>query len=289
MEFLNKLFSNIRIIGKGITGIVYFGISKTTNEPRAIKEISYKKSGKYRDKIINEINILMKLSSTSCINNISKLYDFYEDKEYKKMYIIMEYIDGINIYEYVNKFDTKQKPYISLFLFKQMNDILFNIHSQNILHLDIKHNNIMITKNNIIKIIDFGSSHITQSDVYLHKSYNSKNHCIQCLGTLSFLAPETYLYRSNYDQTDTWLLGSTFYYIITNKHIWGDDISIYKDHNLYTKCLKSNIPKLNSGFKLLDNVVNRCLVKDISTRITSAEIKDILKDFNIQLDTLILK
>ena len=125
-------------------------------------------------KIIYETNLMRKLNHP----NITKILEMFEDEKY--ILIIMEYINGGNLFSFVKK-RRKLTEKISKFLFRQIILGIKHIHSQNIVHRDVKLENILIDLNNIIKICDFGIGRILSSpDELLHD---------QC-GTPMYMAPE---------------------------------------------------------------------------------------------------
>jgi len=84
---------------------------------------------------------------------ITKILDLFEDKEY--ILIIMEYINGGNLFSFLKK-RRKVSEKTAKFLYKQIILGIKYIHSHNIVHRDIKLENILIDLNNNIKICDFG-------------------------------------------------------------------------------------------------------------------------------------
>ena len=102
----------------------------------------------------------------------------FEDDKY--ILIIMEYINGGNLFSFVKK-RRKLSEKISKFLFKQIILGLQHIHSHNIVHRDVKLENILIDLNNTIKICDFGIGRVLSDPSDL--LYD------QC-GTPMYMAPE---------------------------------------------------------------------------------------------------
>ena len=110
--------------------------------------------------------------------NITKILEMFEDDKY--ILIIMEYINGGNLFSFVKK-RRKLSEKISKFLFKQIILGLQHIHSHNIVHRDVKLENILIDLNNTIKICDFGIGRVLSNpDDLLYD---------QC-GTPMYMAPE---------------------------------------------------------------------------------------------------
>ena len=167
-----------RLIGQGAFGKVNLGLNVLTGRVVAIKSFNKKNldspNNENMKKIIYETNLMRKLNHP----NITKILEMFEDEKY--ILIIMEYINGGNLFSFVKK-RRKLSEKISKFLFKQIILGIKHIHSQNIVHRDIKLENILIDLNNTIKICDFGIGRIlTSEDEILHD---------QC-GTPMYMAPE---------------------------------------------------------------------------------------------------
>ena len=85
--------------------------------------------------------------------NITKILELFETED--NIFIIMEYINGGNLFSFIKK-TRKLSEKTAKFLFKQIIEGIKYIHSKNIVHRDIKLENILIDLKNNIKICDFG-------------------------------------------------------------------------------------------------------------------------------------
>jgi len=106
---------------------------------------------KIKEGIIREVNILSKIRNP----NVVEAYGHLEENN--TTYSIMEYIDGIDLGKYLKDrgvFDEDEAKN----LLRQLINGLKEIHNQNIIHRDIKPNNIMRTPNGIYKMIDFSTN-----------------------------------------------------------------------------------------------------------------------------------
>ena len=119
--------------------------------------------------------------------NITKILEVFHDEEY--MLIIMEYINGGNLFNFVKK-RRKLSEKTAKFLFRQIILGIKHIHSQNIVHRDIKLENIIIDLNNNVKICDFGIGKVISSaDELLYD---------KC-GTPMYMTTEIILSNKKYD------------------------------------------------------------------------------------------
>ena len=161
-----------KFIGRGAFGEVYLATKNNTNQYFAVKKIHEglleEKQRKY---LRNEVQILEKLKKLKH-PNIVIFYQTIKKESY--YYFITEYINGGSLSNCLEKYRKKYKrPFseeIIQYLMKQIVNALVYIHGSNIIHRDLKSENIMINfkseedkqnlnlMNSIIKIIDFGFS-----------------------------------------------------------------------------------------------------------------------------------
>ena len=271
-----------RLIGQGAFGKVNLGLNILTGRVVAIKSFIKKNleaNGENMRKILYETNLMKKLNHP----NITKILEMFEDKKY--ILIIMEYINGGNLFSFVKK-RRKLSEKTAKFLFKQIIEGIKHIHQHNIVHRDIKLENILIDINNNIKICDFGIGKILSSDKEL--LYD------QC-GTPMYMAPEIFLSskKNGYEgpPVDIWSSGIALYIMLSgtlpfdiNKKIFknkennlNDSLTsdeIQKNHNFHLQQIIINnepkkIPKISREAK---NLLHGLLNKDPQKRLTIEEI-----------------
>ena len=121
-----------------------FVAKKYEPEYEGIKEKFYKN-------FLDEIKILYKLNH----RNIVRIYNYYAYENLFTGYILMEYIDGSNIDDYIKDYDWIFHTVSLDDIFIQLIDGFCYIEKHSIIHRDIR-GNILIDKNGAVKIIDFG-------------------------------------------------------------------------------------------------------------------------------------
>ena len=193
-----------RTLGKGAYAIVKVCTNKITKEKYAVKiyEKSKLNDGSKKKCVSREIEIVKRINH----NNIAKLYDVITTD--KQILILQELVIGISLREYYNneirnqKGISEHKSNIFKKIFKQIFDAMNYIHKKNIAHRDIKLENILMTKNYEIKIIDFGFG-----------MYNPENKLQNFFcGTPNYMAPEIAFKRPyNGQKADLWSLGVLVY------------------------------------------------------------------------------
>ena len=222
-----------RLIGQGAFGKVNLGLNILTGRVIAIKSFNKKNFDTKTDfmkKITYETNLMKKLNH----KNITKILEMFEDDKY--ILIIMEYINGGNLFSFVKK-RRKLSEKISKFLFRQIILGLQHIHSKNIVHRDVKLENILIDLNNTIKICDFGIGRVLSDPNDL--LYD------QC-GTPMYMAPEI-LFSSQEKgykgfPVDIWSAGIALYIMLSGTL----PFSVKKEDSLDNKNEKKNIALKNA-------------------------------------------
>lgn len=200
--FLSLVF--IRVLRSGTFGTVNLMEHNNTKQFYAVKVIK-KKDPKTNEKILSEINLGLSLNS----DYICKVYGYHEDKE--KFYIIMEYLEGMDLFDFIckhPKFFIHNPTYFWFVVEDILRGIAY-IHSKRIAHMDIKPENVYILldkSGNIIgvKLIDFG----------LSMEVDDTTKCF-FRGTDIFMAPDFFHPFSNIGcKVDIWSLGITVFAMI---------------------------------------------------------------------------
>ena len=265
-----------RLIGQGAFGKVNLGLNVLTGRVVAIKSFNKKNlnspNNENMKKIIYETNLMKKLNHP----NITKILEMFEDEKY--ILIIMEYINGGNLFSFVKK-RRKLTEKISKILFKQIILGIKHIHSQNIVHRDVKLENILIDLNNTIKICDFGIGRILSSpDELIHD---------QC-GTPMYMAPEILSCSKEKGYkgfpVDIWSAGIALYIMLSgalpfsvknenDSFLDGNNNNNKRKNIALKKAIINNVPKRIE--KISDNardLLHGLLNKDPEKRMTCDEI-----------------
>ena len=200
LKLVETYYKIQKIIGKGAFGIVYKAFELCSGRIVAIKQIPV--DSENRKYVIKEIELLKNLEHP----NIVKYYNYL--KEDNHIYIIMEYLEGCTLKEYIKENAENITEDIARGIIKQLLNALSYLHySCDVCHRDIKPENIMFTeKNDIshIKLLDFGLS----SD-----SFESKLKMQNC-GTLTYMAPEQISSLTYSKAVDIWSVGIILYMLL---------------------------------------------------------------------------
>lgn len=196
------LFTLLDLIGRGAYGKVYKAIHKSTLQIFAVKIVDYTKDGLNNKNNINfqynslqEEASLMRLSQKN--DNILKYYGSYYSRKSNTIWLILEYCSCgslIDLMESIDRLYTEEE--IATFIEMVLKGLIF-LHDLNIIHRDIKCQNLLLTEDGCVKIADFGVGIKLTDEQYRH----SKK------GSPYWMSPQV-ASQQDYDiKTDIWSLG----------------------------------------------------------------------------------
>ena len=191
-----KDYNLIKDIGEGNFGKVKLAKLKSTKEKFAIKILDKEKlKTQTKSTLFNEIQIISRLNH----KNIIHVEKILEDQN--NYYIIMEYCEKGELFDYIVNKERLNPAEASLFFYQLINGVEY-IHKQGFAHRDLKPENLLLTKEKILKIIDFGLCH----------DFDGENYLTTKCGSPSYAAPEI-LKGYPYDgfKTDIWCCGIILY------------------------------------------------------------------------------
>ncbi|XP_040565280.1 serine/threonine-protein kinase Nek8 [Lepeophtheirus salmonis] len=192
-----KGFEKIRLVGKGAFGNAILYQRQIDGLFVIIKEINMLElSASDRALALNEVKVLAKMDHP----NIVAYFDSFEVDGV--LMIEMEYADGGNLADDLEKRTIRMKEQEVLDIFCQMVSAIRHMHSHNVLHRDLKTANIFLTKEGIVKVGDFGISKVL-----------STHHggAMTVLGTPYYISPEMCEGKIYDEKSDIWALGCILY------------------------------------------------------------------------------
>ncbi|KAH3849775.1 serine/threonine-protein kinase Nek8-like [Dreissena polymorpha] len=197
-------YEKIRVVGRGAYGTVHLCLRLSDKKHVIIKQIPVEQMTKdERQAALNEVIVLSMLSHP----NIIEYYEnFLEDKA---LMIVMEYAQGGTLNDYLQSQNGRllEEEEILCF-FAQMLLSIQHVHSKQILHRDLKTQNILLDKTKkVVKIGDFGIS----------KVLSSKSKAYTVVGTPCYISPELCEGKPYNQKSDIWALGCVLYELASLK------------------------------------------------------------------------
>jgi serine/threonine-protein kinase len=196
-------FTVLAELGRGAASIIYLVQDPRTKQIWALKHVVKEtpKDQRFLEQAEKEYEISTRLDHPA-LRKIPRLVKNRKLLSVKELFLVMEYIDGISIEKHPPEtFDQ------ALAIAHDVAEGLAHMHEKGFVHADMKPNNIVVTDDGVVKVIDLGQS----------CPMGTIKERIQ--GTPDYIAPEQVHRREITPKTDIYNLGATLYWILTNKHI----------------------------------------------------------------------
>ena len=197
----------VRELGRGAMGVVYLGKDPTIQRHVAIKTMrlddidNEDELKEFRDRFFREAESTGRLSHP----NIVTVYDAGEQEGLA--YIAMEYLEGTLLSCYCQK-STILPAKQALQIVATVADALDYAHSQGVIHRDVKPPNIMILKQRLVKVMDFGIAKMASG---------SKTQTSMILGTPRYMSPEQATGKDVDGRSDVFSLGIVLFELLTGE------------------------------------------------------------------------
>lgn len=240
-------------LGSGAWAIVYQGVHKALKKTVAIKMLKHRMSmdAEFSDKFLREAKIIAGLNHP----NIVHVFDI--ESLYATRFIIMEYLEGESLEQLLARVGSLTSE-LAIHYLLQICAGLEYAHGRGIIHQDIKPDNILVQKDDSIKILDFGLACPTGSENF------------EMEGTLQYMSPEQINSFPVDERTDIYCMGITAYEMVTGMNPFaGDDFQKLLTRRLEEDIagpatLKDNLPAR------LDRFILACCARIPEERFQSA-------------------
>ena len=260
------------IIGVGGMSVVYKAYDNVDDRIVAVKILKeeFLNNDDFKRRFKNESKAIALLSH----ENIVKVYDVNFGE--KLQYIVMEYIDGITLKEFINKQGSITWN-DALFFMTQILRAVQHAHDKGIVHRDIKPQNIILLPNGNLKVTDFGIARFSRSD--------TKTLTEQAIGSVHYISPEQAKGEYTDEKADIYSIGVVLYEMLSGKVPFEADSAV----SVALMQVNSNaedLRKINPDIPLgLEQICMHAMQKNPADRYQSAtemllDIEEIVKDPN---------
>ena len=279
---------NYTLLKRGNFGFCEKMKSLLNNKIYAVKKLPVKK-GDVPKEIIRETTFMLESNNEHIVKlygyfqgmeNIEKLKDIYKDnkdqlyqkeKEDKKMYyLILEYVPNDSLDAYLKKCRSNNNIVPQDFvikILKQLLNVLKYLHSNKIMHRNIKLNNILLDENNNAKLTDFGISALHRDNIEEGDEDNILLSNSTRVGRTDFVAPEILKGKMDFDyKVDIFCLGLTMLCLVSKKH---PIFLIEGKRKIITNSIEKNIYDEH-----LINLINRMILENPLLRPNAGEALD---------------
>lgn len=258
---LDKIANRYQIkslIGQGGMADVYLAYDEIMNRPVAIKVLRQKvaEDSQAVVRFIREASAARKLSHP----NVVEVYDVGECGHLH--YLVMEYVPGITLKELIAKSGKMSAPK-AILMMKELTSAVAEAHKNNIIHRDIKPQNVLIHKNGQLKIADFGIAIAADS------MEMTTNQAI--MGSSHYLAPESAAGLAPDYRVDIYALGIVFFELLCGSvpFTGTSPAAIALKH--MQDPLPSILPYNETVTQAIENVVIKATAKNPDERYQSAQ------------------
>lgn len=268
---LMPLYYIDHLIAEGGTAKVYWGIDRRSGFPVAIKELKIRH---FKNTVIREKfkNVEAQLYLYMQHPNIPRLVDFIDMHEQEKLFIIMEFIQGKSLEQYIYGEIGLIPEEKALPMFIDILDTVAYLHNNGVLHLDIKSNNIMLQPNGKIKLLDMGIAS-RMSDASDSTGF----------GTPAYMPPEQSEKRQCGRYTDIFALGIMLFEMLTGTIPFAGQTT----SEIRQKIKFDPTPQMSNIYPIikpqLQSIVEKALAKEPMMRYQSCEsFADAIKNYMYQ-------
>jgi len=279
-ELYSLHYDQRKELGRGKFGVVYHVKDKQTDRCYAAKHIRIRKP-EQKEKVVEEINLLKKFSNP----HIIRFIEAFESPG--EVILIMEYLDGGELFERVAGEDFNLTESDCCQFMKQICRGVSYLHDHNIVHLDLKPENVVCTQrdNTQVKIIDFGTA----------KQLGPGEKVKVLCGTPEFVAPEVVNYDFISTGSDMWALGVICYILLSGFSPFMGDNDAETYINISSVTFDYDCEEFDEISENAKDFINSLLKKDPGSRMKAEmclehvwlrEVVDKLSDTVIRTENL---
>ncbi|MBC8547543.1 Stk1 family PASTA domain-containing Ser/Thr kinase [Clostridiaceae bacterium NSJ-31] len=262
---LDGRYEIIELIGVGGMANVYRARDAAEDRIVAVKILreEYRNNEEFLRRFKNESKAIAILSHP----NIVKVYDVMINRQYQ--YIVMEYIDGISLKEYIEQqgvLKWREAVYFTVQILRGLQ----HAHERGVVHRDIKPQNIMLLYDGTIKITDFGIARFARAE--------TKTLTDRAIGSVHYISPEQARGDTTDQKADLYSVGVMLFEMLTGKLPFEADspvsVAIKQIQSIPRRPRELN-PEIPEG---LEEITLRAMQKDAHRRYQSAA--EMLRDIN---------
>ena len=257
-EILNGRYEILKSVGFGGMAEVYLAKDVLLDRRIAIKVLRKKflDSKAQLDQFKREARSAARLIHPSIVT----IYDVCDEGDIS--YILMEYVEGVSLKAFEEQ-NGRMDPALAVALTAQLASALDHAHKHNIIHCDIKPQNIVLTETMVPKIVDFGISRIVSNETMAFTA--------SVVGSVHYFSPEQAQGLAVTAQSDIYSLGIVFYEMLTGKVPFDGNNAV----SVARKQVEEQAPPLKDYWpdapEALQRIIDKALAKNILERYATAE------------------
>ena len=254
-------------LGRGAMGVVYLAHDQKIDRQVALKELLLVENltPAVRQELMDRFDREARAAGRLNHPNIVGVYDVFTDRE--RSFIVMEYLDGETLADILERgpLDADSAAAVTL----QVLNAVAHAHANQVIHRDLKPDNVFILKDGAVKVTDFGIAHIGDPSASLTRAGT-------ILGTVGYMSPEQLRGEPIDERSDIFAIGVMLYEMLAGRVPWEGDnaLSVMSQH------ISAPVPPLheiNSAVPPpIEGIIRKCLRKNPDERYEDAT--SLLKD-----------
>ncbi|ULG75088.1 Stk1 family PASTA domain-containing Ser/Thr kinase [Macrococcus brunensis] len=252
-KIISERYRLTRLIGGGGASQVYLADDFILDHQVAVKVITIPAHDKER--AVKRFEREVENATTLSHPNIVKVLDVDEDDQH--YYLVMEYIDGPTLSDYIQDKD-RLSVEEAIFFTKQILRGIGHAHHHMIIHRDIKPQNILMTHDHVLKITDFGIARLLSET-----AMTQTNHI---MGSVHYLSPEQAKGKAIDESSDIYAIGVVLFEMLTGKPPFEGESAV----SIAIKQIQEALPLVTDVRddvpQSLENVIIRATMKDKYSR-----------------------
>ncbi|XP_006823401.1 death-associated protein kinase 1-like [Saccoglossus kowalevskii] len=263
--FKNEPLERFYDIGEEIGSGQFATVKRVTNKTTAIeyagkfvkkKKMASSRRGAKKEDIVREVEILSEMKH----RNVISLHEVYETPT--EVVLILELVSGGELFEFLAEKDHVCEEEAAKFT-RQMLEGVKHLHEKNIVHLDLKPENVMLLNRNSqnIKLIDFGLSRRIVEGTEIR----------DMIGTPEFVAPEVVNYEALGLYTDMWAVGVITYILLSGASPFLGDNQQETYENIVAVDYEFDDQYFSKTSEFAKDFIEKLFVKDARKRATVTE------------------
>ncbi len=220
-------YERVEEIGSGGMGQVWRGYDSVLDREVAIKLIhpDAVHTPKQAEELTKRFRREARVTARIQHHGVPQVYDAVLDRSYDRLYLVMEFVRGTTLRAFIDPQQPLPVTWAAA-IAAQICTVLSHAHAVPVVHRDLKPDNVLVTEDGAIKLLDFGIAAILRTDVTRLTSPS------RMLGTDHYMPPEQIRNAQITPQSDLYALGCVLHEILAGQRVFAgsSDFELWRQH-----------------------------------------------------------